>query len=153
MSAKKSIYLSDENMIKLESIAKNNNLYDKDNNPSVTSAIKYILDNVDLNSMLVKENEIDVKINRLERMIEEIHVSVPHVLYNTKYTAMYAKAAMRTSSKISEDGVRKVSDKSIASAYKISGSMQTYNYNHIYTSTDEKNMNTSPIEEDKNTWK
>ena len=48
MPVKKSIYLSDDNLARLEKVAVTHSLYDKDRQPDILGAIRYVIENFEL---------------------------------------------------------------------------------------------------------
>jgi len=152
MALRKSIYLSDKILEKLSSIAAEKSLYNKDGKPDYLQAVRYVLDAFELPKEDNKNDSLHEKLSNLEYMIEQIHVTMPHILYHARYSSLYCNYELRKS-KISHPELLEFSGRSIKNVYQICGDFQTYQYQTIYTSSDNKNMNTMPIEKDKNKWK
>ena len=152
MAVRKSIYLSDEVLTKLSSIATKKHLHDKDGNPNYLEAIRYIINEFQIDSSPKTDNKHSEKIENIELMLEQIHVTIPHILYHTRYNSSYCHAALKQS-KISEASMLEFSGRVIKNVYQICGDFQSYNYHNVYLSSDNKNMNTIPIEEGENKWK
>jgi hypothetical protein len=152
MALRKSIYLSDEVLTKLSSIAAKKYLHTKDGNPNYLEAIRYIINEFTLDSSPKKDNKYSEKLDNMERMLEQMHVTIPHILYHTRYNSSYCHAALKQS-KISEVSMLEFSGRVLKNVYQICGDFQSYNYHNVYLSLDNKNMNVIPIEEGENKWK
>ena len=151
MNSHINLKLSEEQVSFLEKIAIKNKLLKNKNEPSVSKALKFLLDNYikNNNDLAMKKNK---KLDNMERMLEQIHVMIPHILYHARYNSSYCHAALKQS-KISEVSMLEFSGRVIKNVYQICGDFQSYNYQNLYLSSDNKNMKTIPIEEGENKWK
>lgn len=152
MASKKSIYLSDENIARLESVAATYSLYDKHNQLDILSAMRYVIEHFELAKNANKTENIEAKISKIETMLEQIHVAIPHIVYQTRYALRYCNAAMN-SNQISSEIMNEFKINTVNDTVKICGDYQQYQYQNLFVSCDNKNMKTIPIEEDKNQWK
>ena len=151
MSNHINLKLSDEQVSFLRKTAMTNKLIKHKNEPSLSKALKLILENhmKNNNDQTLENNQ---KLSRIEHMLEQMHVTMPHILYHARYSSSYCNYALRLN-KISEPERCDFSSRVIDNVYKICGDFQTYQYQTIYVSSDNKNMQTMPIEKDKNKWK
>ena len=95
---KKSIYLSDDNVTKLERIAVSNTISDKHNQPDIIGAIRYLIEHFEFKNE-IKKDDVGVKIDKLQHMIEQINIAIPHLYYNTRMSSKYSYNALKSSQK------------------------------------------------------
>jgi hypothetical protein len=153
MSVKKSIYLSDDNLARLEKVAVTYSLYDKDHKPDILGAMRYIIEHFESAKNTNKTDYVDAKIDHILKMVEQINVTIPQLYYNARLSASYANSALKSSSKVTDDDIKKFIKSTIDDTVNTCGQIQNNKYESLYYSTDKNNMKTIPIEEDKNQWK
>ena len=143
--------LSDEQVSFLKKTAITNELVKNKDEPSLSKALKFILENhmQNNNDQMAENNQ---KLSRIEHMLEQVHVTIPHILYHSRYSSSYCNYSLRLN-KVSEPERCVFGERIVENVYQICGDFQTYQYQTIYLSLDNKNMNIMPIEKDKNKWK
>lgn len=156
MPVKKSIYLSDDNLARLEKIAMTQSLYDKDHKPDILGAIRYAIEHFELgkNDKKVSESDdVEARINKIQHMVEQINVTIPQLYYNARLSSSYAYSALKSSTKVTDDDLKNFVKSTLDDTAKVCGQIQKNEYESLYYSADKNNMKTIPIEEDDNQWK
>ena len=131
----------------LEKISIQNGLTISDNNknPSEGKALKFLINKAMTNEKEHHRNENNLQY--ITKLIEQINVSIPHLIFNTTFNYKVV------SNELNENIYNQFKTNTINSSYKICGQIQSEKYHNLYISTDNKNMKTIPIEDEKNTWK
>jgi hypothetical protein len=145
MSNQISLKLTDDQESFLNKIAVENKLMKNNNEPSESKALKFLLDEF-IKSAKDNLDQSD-SMSRIERMIEEINITIPHLVYSTLISAQSSIY------NLSDDVISQIKDASVKQSSKICGQIQEEKYEHVYISNDNKQMKTIPIEQDKNKWK
>ena len=146
MAIKKSIYLSDENLEKLDKIVAEFGLFTKDNEPNYTKAIVHMINHFPLDNDEDKRAVQD-ELSSIRKMVEQINLSIPHLMYNTTFSYKINEGTL------SDQKFTEFKNYTLENVSKICGQIQQQNYDHVYVSTDAKNMKTLPVEAGENTWK
>ena len=151
-----SVRLTEAEKQHLETIASEEMLNKKDGSLSLGLALKNLIKTSMLEKNNPKKNDLSKenhqKLSRIEHMLEQMHVTMPHILYHARYSSSYCNYALRLN-KISEPERCEFGSRVVENVYQICGDFQGYQYQTIYVSSDNKNMQTMPIEKDKNKWK
>ena len=140
-----SLRLTDEEVLFLEKIASNNKMYKKDGSLSMGLAIKRLID--DEKNHVNKSDKDDSDMKSIRKLIEQINISIPHLMFNTNFTY---KAL---SSWLNDDEFNELKNSTVSETVKTCGQIQENTYNEIYISSNKKNMKTIPIDSDNNKWK
>ena len=146
MPLKKSFYLTDDVLEKLDKIANQNKLLTADGKPHYTKTLRYILANIDPDAVQSPSSFSD-ELRAIRKMVEQINVAVPHLLYNTTFSYKINEGTL------SDPKFIEFKAYTLKNVAGVCGQIQQQTYQHIYAGHDSKNMKTIPIEEDKNVWK
>ena len=146
-----SVRLSAEEMQYLEKYSIENGIVNSKSNPSRSSALKHIL-REKINSKPDEKISMIEEIQKLKKMLEQIHVSIPNMANDMRVVSRYTQELIlaRNDNKQLFNKVKASVDESLQNTY---GAFQTYNYDTLHCSINHKNMKTIPIEKDKNRWK
>ena len=150
-----SVRLSDSEKAFLEKIAVKNNLYNFDDKPLLSSALKLILRermNDQKSQSSDKKIDLNSEILKMKKMLEQIHVSIPNMACDMQIVSNYTQELIyaRNDNKQLFNVVKSSVDETLKNTY---GAFQTYNYDTLHCSINHRNMKTIPIEKDKNRWK
>lgn len=143
MEHRVSLRLNEGEVRVLESIALKNNLTKSSNVPSISKALKYLIQHFG------ESNDANAKdhTGHILNLLEQINVMIPHLVLHTNF------ASRVQSEDLSEDEYRELLVKSLDATKRLCGQIQTQNYESLYISEDAKKMKTIPIEEAENRWK
>jgi len=141
MPLKKSLYLTDDLLLKLDMIAIQNKLLTTDGKPHYTKTLRYILENIHPNSLQSPSSFSD-ELSAVRKMVEQINVALPHLLYNTTFSYKLNEATL------SDQKFGELKNFTLGVVNKTCGQIQEQNYKYIYPSFDSKNMKTIPPTEE-----
>ena len=132
----------------LEKLAIENNLYKKNNEPSLGLALKSLIKNK-LNQESNGVNSLDIAedINKIKKLSEQINAVIPQLFFNSSF------ASNAIVSSLSNEKYDSVYKNTIEKSSQVVGQLQENKYEEVYPAKDKKNMTILPIEEYKNKWK
>ncbi|MGJ3494536.1 hypothetical protein ACR9PT_08145 [Piscirickettsia salmonis] len=134
----------------LRKVAVENNLYKANGEPSTPKALKFLLSSSMKNRLndSEKSNDLDHNsIKHIERLVEQMSASIPHLALNTFVSAQHAFNSL------SDDISDNIQEEASKYLRETIGQFQDNNYNNIYISYNHRNMKTLPVDKEKNKWK
>lgn len=135
----------------LEKYAIKNNLLKADGSVPKNSVIKHMI-NEKMNDSVIDNDDIKENLLKIKSMLEQIHVTIPHIVNDAHYSALYAFKSLSENTNDTHL-INQFKTKINEYNYETIGAFQQYNYETLYCSSNIKNMKTIPIEKEKNRWK
>lgn len=141
-----SVRLSDDELAYLEGISKNKKVSksSKQSSPGRTlkQLIKWCVDNkIDIDSLYEKPE------NPSKKLLEQLHVSLPHVLYLLRLNLLL------DSDKMPDEAVAKAKQQAVDYINSVCGDFQHMEYSEINTVSNEIGLKQLPIEKKHSAWR
>ncbi len=140
------IRLNENELDYLKKIAKENKIYKKENDISIGKTIKELIRWCALNKISFSQNPNNLMSDNLVKMIEQIHVSIPHLLYLLRFQTL---SSFEDSS---DEKIKKYRYQSVDYVNKTCGDFQNINYNTIRFSMNDIGFKTIPSDKEKTQW-
>lgn len=140
------IRLNENELDYLKKIAQENKIYKKGNDISIGKTIKELIRWCELNKISFSQNPNNLMTDNLVKMIEQIHVSIPHLLYLLRFQTL---SSFEDSS---DEKIKKYRYQSVDYANKTCGDFQNINYNAIRFSMNDIGFKTIPSDKEKTQW-
>lgn len=147
-----SVRLSETEKEYLTKLAHENALLKSNGEASLGMAVKHLI-----REKIALENSNDQinikeKIMHIVGMVEQINILIPHLFYNSRFSARVSNTILKANSK-SDSEILELLNEVIENTRNACGQIQNNKYETIYPSTDNRNMQTIPIEKEVNKWK
>jgi hypothetical protein len=140
------IRLNENELDYLKKIAQENKICKKGNDISIGKTIKELIRWCELNKISFSQNTNNLMTDNLVKMIEQIHVSIPHLLYLLRFQTL---SSFEDSS---DEKIKKYRYQSVDYANKTCGDFQNINYNAIRFSMNDIGFKTIPSDKEKTQW-
>ena len=134
----------------LKKIAVENDFYKSSGEPSTARALKFLLTSTMKNGLKndKKSEKLESEsIKHIEKLVEQINASIPHLALNTFVSAQHAFNSL--SDNISDD-IQIEASKYLRETV---GQFQDNNYNNTFISYNHRNMKTLPVKKERSKWK
>ncbi|ALB24394.1 hypothetical protein Psal006b_03568 (plasmid) [Piscirickettsia salmonis] len=141
------IKLTEEEENFLKKIALDNQFYKKSGELSEGKALKYLISKAINSDEELVENEEDNSHKNIEKMLEQVCITLPHILQSSYISAQSSLSQLST-----EKG-QTIRNNSLAYLAVTCGQIQDLDCKNNYVSYNDRAMKTIPIDEDKNKWK
>ena len=140
------IRLNENELDYLKKIAQENKIYKKGNDISIGKTIKELIRWCELNKISFSQKPNNLMTDNLVKMIEQIHVSIPHLLYLLRFQTL---SSFEDSS---DEKIKKYRYQSVDYVNKTCGDFQNINYNTIRFSMNDIGFKTIPSDKEKTQW-
>jgi len=142
-----SLRLSEHEKYYLTSIAEKYNLKKQGSDElSHTKALKHILSFCLHNDINFSKKE-DESMSEMRKMLEQIHASIPHLMYHQKFQSAVL------SNKYSDDELKSIQDGSLQYINDSFAGFQNNKYRFVKSKLNKYGLKTVPLEEGNTLWK
>jgi hypothetical protein len=125
MATRKTLYLSDTILEKIEAIASKNRLLSEKGNIDYSKAILHAIKEYPLSDKPDKLTEIQNDLAALSEKIEQVNVMMPHLFFQGNFTSRISSA------RINDGDYKKLSHLALEQTAKVCGQIQKQNYSYL----------------------